>query len=173
MEKTCCQNCIVAHIHLCLLFRLHHLTRIQFVFSLILLVIAWSGGIHHYLQTLFVMSILLLCSLTETQENCGVLHMHIAHTYVYHCGRHLLKPWHHSWVTEMRAAAVQALDVSLSLPWLPALLMSSTRVAQLSQLHSLSLQTLSMFILNLQSLQLTQLTNIPTMIIQFLKIGFH
>lgn len=113
LEKICCHNCVVAHICLCLLSRQHHLTKIHFVFFLILLVIASSSGIHHYLQKLVVMSILLLCSLSETQEHCVILLMHIAHTYVHHRGRYLFSPWHHSWETERGEAAVEVLDVFL------------------------------------------------------------
>lgn len=80
LEKIGCHNSAVPNIYLCLLSRQPHLTRIQFVFPLILLVIASSNGIHHHLQKLVVMSILLLCSLNETQENCsGVAYAHCTH----------------------------------------------------------------------------------------------
>lgn len=138
MEKICCHNCVVAHICLRLLSRQHHLTRIQLVFSLINLVIASSSGIHHYLQTLVVMSILLLCSLSETQENCRILHMHIAHTYVHRRGRYLYRPWHHSWVTERgkaAEAAVDALGVSL-LVTCPSRVLQQNRLVRFDQKQS-------------------------------------
>lgn len=76
-------------------------------------------------------SILLLCSLNETQENCGILHMRNTHTYVYRRGRYLFRPWHHSWVTEIQDAAVEALDVSFPPECLPFLCPSAELLSEI------------------------------------------
>lgn len=90
-EKTCCRHRVVAHICLCLLSRQRHLTRLQLVFSVALGVIAASSGIHHYLQTLRVMSSSLSCSLNETQDLRGVACVRFARTYVHRPGRPLFR----------------------------------------------------------------------------------
>ena len=92
----------------------------QFVFPLILLVIASSSGIHHYLQTLVVMSIFHLCSLKRIAGCC----ICILNTLMY-----IVMGGIYSDLDSTAGWQREERQLSSSLFWLPALLMSSSRVA--------------------------------------------
>lgn len=122
LETIFCHNGMAVHICLCRLSKQHCSTIIQFVFSLILLVIASSARIYQYLQMLLWC---LYCCLGETQENSMILHIQ------HHSVKYIIKGGIYSdfsttagWQEKER----QPWRSFMSLSWFPALLVSSSSV---------------------------------------------